>query len=184
MDSVKSEFPSKEETFQSLVEKVAKTAIAPDATDALQAIQSLSTALASSTKALESFLPVESRFMATAINSSISTIQTLATAHSSEYSLPGTPDTSQALLIEQCTLATKHSRIFTTFLKLPTEIRLKIWKATFPGPRVVEIFAPGDDTIRANLPPPIALSTCRESRTEALKTYCIQWEYVSLESIL
>jgi hypothetical protein len=70
---------------------------------------------------------------------------------------------------------------FTLFLKLPTEIRLMIWQAALPGPRIIEAlydFEWADDgescknkLIRTNQPPPPTLHICRESRKEALKRY-------------
>jgi hypothetical protein len=75
---------------------------------------------------------------------------------------------------------------FTCFPKLPAEIRLKIWKAALPGPRVVRIqlkLGPRQPRIDgkkkkprmsrfvASCPPPIGLRVCRESRIEALKEY-------------
>ncbi|KAF4631318.1 hypothetical protein G7Y89_g6814 [Cudoniella acicularis] len=72
--------------------------------------------------------------------------------------------------------------------KLPRELRLKIWKASLPGPRVVKIgyelceYCDYFEGLCANCecyfgkvktaqPLPTALSVCRESRVEALKKY-------------
>lgn len=75
---------------------------------------------------------------------------------------------------------------FHLFPKLPTELRLKIWRATFPGRRLVPIKAqtsPGtvDLTSRRNDPAsngftscvviPKALRICKESRIEAERFY-------------
>lgn len=72
---------------------------------------------------------------------------------------------------------------FTLFPKLPAEIRLMIWKAALPGPRLVDVnfqFEDSEFAFGSNLascasptPPPTLLSVCHESRTEALKHYSL-----------
>lgn len=73
---------------------------------------------------------------------------------------------------------------FELFPKLPTEIRLKIWKLALPGPRIVKVrpcsvkfmeeLAAGDMTKHTFVSPtkaPSILFVCGESRKEAMKTY-------------
>lgn len=68
------------------------------------------------------------------------------------------------------------------FPNLPFELRLKIWKFTFPGPRNVGIqirfkdFGFGGWMSRKRSPaPPVALQVCHESREEALKCYILSF---------
>lgn len=73
--------------------------------------------------------------------------------------------------------------IFSVFPDLPTEIRLKIWTIILPGPRTIAIqyktktsnYNGKDVSVFTGWispdPPPIALSICQESRSEALKHY-------------
>jgi hypothetical protein len=72
---------------------------------------------------------------------------------------------------------------FTLFPDLPLELRLKIWSFITPGPRIVSIKYKGLSFYsigkgfsaaagwRSPDPVPIVLHICRESRTEALKSY-------------
>jgi hypothetical protein len=72
---------------------------------------------------------------------------------------------------------------FTLFPDLPLELRLKIWSFITPGPRTVSIKYKGLSFYsigkgfsaaagwRSPDPVPIVLHICRESRTEALKSY-------------
>ncbi|EHL02040.1 hypothetical protein M7I_1994 [Glarea lozoyensis 74030] len=72
---------------------------------------------------------------------------------------------------------------FTKFLDLPTELRLKIWAFTAPGPRNVRIRYKGlPDTIEemndprvwpytSSEPVPAAFHVCQESRAEAQKRF-------------
>jgi hypothetical protein len=69
---------------------------------------------------------------------------------------------------------------FTLFPKLPVELRLKIWRAALPGPRIIEAYYDyeesvngdiSDGVIRTNQPPPVLLSVCHESREETLRKY-------------
>ncbi|KAH6677584.1 hypothetical protein B0J14DRAFT_636261 [Halenospora varia] len=59
--------------------------------------------------------------------------------------------------------------------KLPFEIRVKIWKYTFPDPRDMDIAYCVESGGSLNGPdaPPVALLVCRESRSEALREYII-----------
>lgn len=62
---------------------------------------------------------------------------------------------------------------FTLFSKLPIELRLEIWKLTYPGPRVLVIKGERDKKglltrhWLAHARIPVALQTCSESRLEA-----------------
>lgn len=69
---------------------------------------------------------------------------------------------------------------FTLFPKLPTEVRLMIWKMTLPGPRAFELrsnyyfdMRAGDGYATSTDPQPVNLMVCRESRNEALKIYTV-----------
>jgi hypothetical protein len=61
---------------------------------------------------------------------------------------------------------------FTLFMKLPQELRLKIWRHTFE-PRKIVIRVESDASFcpNAHYQHPIALQICSESREEALKWY-------------
>ena len=74
----------------------------------------------------------------------------------------------------------QHAQVrFTKFSKLPIELRLKIWKMSFPGPRFLEVAwertkaKSSDEMIfrHGSEKAPAALFTCQESRREALETY-------------
>jgi len=74
------------------------------------------------------------------------------------------------------------SPTFTTFPRLPTELRLKIWRHCFPKPRAIPIFqrnydedGPDQKIIRFECftPHPTVLAVNRESRNEALRFYII-----------
>jgi len=68
--------------------------------------------------------------------------------------------------------AASSAQSFPRFLELPSEIRLNIWKYCLPGPRAVELeYGERAELLYSKYPPPITLSICRESRTEALKHY-------------
>ncbi|PTB61560.1 hypothetical protein BBK36DRAFT_1131408 [Trichoderma citrinoviride] len=73
---------------------------------------------------------------------------------------------------------------FRSFARLPAELRLKIWAASLPGPRLVSIQCgsnissvtkPSPSIANAGCtspaPIPASLHACAESRAEALKTY-------------
>ncbi|KAL6871942.1 hypothetical protein J3F83DRAFT_625073 [Trichoderma novae-zelandiae] len=73
---------------------------------------------------------------------------------------------------------------FRSFAKLPAELRLKIWAASLPGPRLVSIQCGSDissvsppspsivnEGCTSPTPIPANLHACAESRAEALKTY-------------
>jgi hypothetical protein len=54
------------------------------------------------------------------------------------------------------------------FPMFPPEIQLKIWRYTFPGPRVVSIRYDNDDrAYSSSATPPVALFICKQSREEA-----------------
>ncbi|KAL6694622.1 hypothetical protein J3F84DRAFT_49027 [Trichoderma pleuroticola] len=74
---------------------------------------------------------------------------------------------------------------FHPFSRLPTELRLKIWKMSLPSPRLVSVQCGISMSTLARPPPdsaeytgctsttriPVNLQVCTESRTEALKSY-------------
>ncbi|KAI9046948.1 hypothetical protein LZ554_009023 [Drepanopeziza brunnea f. sp. 'monogermtubi'] len=61
---------------------------------------------------------------------------------------------------------------FKCFMKLPSELRIKIWKITFPEPRIVPIrFNRATQQYTSNAPPPAALHVSIESRAVFLETY-------------
>ena len=71
---------------------------------------------------------------------------------------------------------------FSLFPNLATELRLKIWRSTLPGPRNVGVRIKfigvrfGGWIARENSPPPpLALQVCHESRKEALKYYILSF---------
>jgi hypothetical protein len=59
---------------------------------------------------------------------------------------------------------------FALFPKLPTEIRIKIWRFAISVPRIVEVIFNDHWQCKNTNPPPL-LSTCAESRHESLKAY-------------
>ena len=64
------------------------------------------------------------------------------------------------------------SPTFTKFEKLPSELRIKIWKCILPGPRVVSVrFNRGAQQYTSSTAPPILLRTCPESRAVTLEAY-------------
>lgn len=66
----------------------------------------------------------------------------------------------------------EDTKTFHYFSKLPLQVRCKIWSLNLPGPRLVEIiFKENDEAWYTNAPIITNLSTCRESRLEALKSY-------------
>ncbi|TFB00647.1 hypothetical protein CCMA1212_007311 [Trichoderma ghanense] len=73
---------------------------------------------------------------------------------------------------------------FRSFARLPAELRLKIWEASVPGPRLVsiqcgsdisEVSSPSPSVVHEGCtsptPVPANLHACAESRAEALKAY-------------
>ncbi|KAK2624772.1 hypothetical protein QTJ16_005965 [Diplocarpon rosae] len=61
---------------------------------------------------------------------------------------------------------------FPSFSNLPSELRLKIWRHTFPEPRIVPVrFNRAVQKYTSNAPPPSPVHTCTESRHLFLKTY-------------
>ena len=66
---------------------------------------------------------------------------------------------------------------FTFFPKLPSELRVMVWRHSMPGARIVELFWNEDTGIcTSTCPPPITLSISREARSVALAYYklCFQ----------
>lgn len=72
---------------------------------------------------------------------------------------------------------------FPLFSKLPTELRVMIWREVLPGPRLVEANFQFEDNVyrfgsapmycMSRTSPPALLSVCYESREEALKKYSL-----------
>jgi hypothetical protein len=81
------------------------------------------------------------------------------------------------------TIRSTTPRDFHLFPKLPAELRLMIWAAALPGPRLVDVkFHFTDEGSRfgslpmrctSRTPPPAILGVCSESREEALKKYSL-----------
>jgi hypothetical protein len=77
----------------------------------------------------------------------------------------------------QSTFTSTFSKRFPQFSSLPVEIRLQIWEAAFPGPRIHELhpcgkLQHGRLMFRSNAStPPVVLHVCQESRYVALKHY-------------
>ena len=65
--------------------------------------------------------------------------------------------------------ATSDIPEFTLYNRLPTELQFKIWEATLPGPRVVEI--KGGEPLSSECKAPSTLYVCRQSRLVASKFY-------------
>lgn len=83
-------------------------------------------------------------------------------------------------MTEATSVTNDGNRVFTLFPKLPIVLRLKIWKQTLPGPRVVRIntweMLNGESRAvlkrYASLNASINITTvCYESRTVAIETY-------------
>lgn len=65
---------------------------------------------------------------------------------------------------------------FTAFRTLPPELRLHIWRATLPGPRVVRVRVDLDlMECRSSTPLPVALHVSQESRLEAKRFYTLSF---------
>ncbi|QSZ36698.1 hypothetical protein DSL72_006579 [Monilinia vaccinii-corymbosi] len=60
---------------------------------------------------------------------------------------------------------------FHPFTRLPGELRLKIWRTSFPGARLIRVSLDKNGNLVSNATPPISLQICRESRDETLKYY-------------
>ncbi|KAF7952415.1 uncharacterized protein EAE97_001912 [Botrytis byssoidea] len=66
--------------------------------------------------------------------------------------------------------ATTQQNTFHAFPRLPLELRLEIWRLSFPGPRLIRIFfIEGHFMSNATVPP--GLHVCKESRNETLRFY-------------
>lgn len=64
------------------------------------------------------------------------------------------------------------SSVFTLFVSLPSEIRIKIWRCSFPEPRVVPVrFHRSSGQYASNSAPPTLLHVNSESRSICLSTY-------------
>lgn len=69
---------------------------------------------------------------------------------------------------------------FTCFSKLPPELRIKIWRFTFPGQRLVEVrrhVTPMGFKFLTPAPVPVALHINAESRHEAMKVFTLCFAY-------
>lgn len=72
---------------------------------------------------------------------------------------------------------------FTLFPKLPTELRLMIWRAARPGPRTIELKWRNDIGRWTSIAkPPVILQVNAESREEALKHYQLWFDGTSVPS--
>ncbi|KUJ09356.1 uncharacterized protein LY89DRAFT_788240 [Mollisia scopiformis] len=61
---------------------------------------------------------------------------------------------------------------FELFTQLPSELRIKIWKHTFPEPRVLAVrFNRAVSQYTSDTPPPALVHACSESRSLFLETY-------------
>ncbi|KAH7311930.1 hypothetical protein BKA65DRAFT_517837 [Rhexocercosporidium sp. MPI-PUGE-AT-0058] len=61
---------------------------------------------------------------------------------------------------------------FHVFASLPSELRIKIWKCTFPEPRVVPVrFNRGSQQYTSTSAPPALVHACSQSRSIFLETY-------------
>ncbi|PQE29464.1 hypothetical protein CJF32_00003219 [Rutstroemia sp. NJR-2017a WRK4] len=66
---------------------------------------------------------------------------------------------------------------FTLFPLLPAELRLKIWRQSFPPSRTI-VLTPNPSTTQASSAPlPTTLSVCSESRAETLHHYTILYRH-------
>ncbi|KAF4621873.1 hypothetical protein G7Y89_g14470 [Cudoniella acicularis] len=64
------------------------------------------------------------------------------------------------------------SKSFHRFPQLPIELRLMIWKFSFPRSRLIEVYYEEDtNSCTTTCPAPTALKICKESRQEALRHY-------------
>lgn len=67
----------------------------------------------------------------------------------------------------------KDLKLFECFGGLPTELRLKIWRETFPGPRFIFVRMKFYESPAAICKLPIALRINKESREETKRTYTL-----------
>ncbi|KAF7925858.1 hypothetical protein EAE99_005893 [Botrytis elliptica] len=66
--------------------------------------------------------------------------------------------------------ATTQQDTFHPFPRIPLELRLKIWRLSFPGPRLTRIFFI-EGHFMSNATIPTGLHVCKESRNETLRFY-------------
>lgn len=79
------------------------------------------------------------------------------------------PDSTRANKIAM--IAADESQ-FSLFPNLPSELRIKIWRVAFPGPRCVAVrYNKQHAQYTSDGPPPTLLQTCAESRNIFLSTY-------------
>ncbi|EPE37043.1 hypothetical protein GLAREA_09206 [Glarea lozoyensis ATCC 20868] len=84
-----------------------------------------------------------------------------------------TDDTIDEYIVGGYRLAEGDLTTFHYFQKLPTKLRLMIWKITCSNPRVIEVLHGKTkfENNPSNTPVPALLHVCREARAEGLKVY-------------
>ncbi|KAG0652749.1 hypothetical protein D0Z07_0369 [Hyphodiscus hymeniophilus] len=104
---------------------------------------------------------------------------TISLAVSTVQPQPQTTPRPRSVTKLRSTLSTAFSKRFPQFSSLPVEIRLLVWEAAFPSPRIHELhpcgkLQQGRLTFRSNAStPPVVLRVCRESREVALHHYAL-----------
>jgi hypothetical protein len=104
------------------------------------------------------------------ICSAMDTLLDSTEASSAQATTGFSAETSTAALHTQ----TGKFDTFVLFPQLPVELRLKIWRLSLPGPRVVLLKQDSFPPTKSFSSPaeiPVALAVCRESRQEALIFY-------------
>ncbi|TAQ84224.1 hypothetical protein B7494_g7453 [Chlorociboria aeruginascens] len=98
-----------------------------------------------------------------------------------EHILELTRSLEELALEHNTSTASKPLTEFSYFPELPAEIRLRIWKFLFPGPRLVRIKLQSKGCSSA-APLPITLHICQESREETQKSYSLAFPVQSLDA--
>jgi hypothetical protein len=96
--------------------------------------------------------------------------------------MPAMQPTDPSMVITSNSIAPLTS--FTVFPDLPAELRIKIWRFSFPGPRLVSLRLHDEDdplksSCRSSAEIPVALSVCYESRVEAQKQYKLSFARIA-----